>query len=174
MLPYKFTTKDSPKLTIKFTEPQNTFKKCLLSSFAIHSVDLSPTFIDYNEFIEIQPGVTLDIQVTPEIIKTEGNLKSIEASERECYFEGEKFLKFFKVYSDKNCELECIANFTLERCHCISFDLPRDKSTEVCTSDDVWKSCESDVKKDAKSIKNFFKKCGCNFLSRQIFSAFSH
>lgn len=159
--PFKFTTKDSPKLTFKFTEPQTSLKKCLLSSFAIHNVDLSPAFMTYNDFIEIQPGVTLDIQVTPEIIKTERNLKSIEPSERECYFEGEKFLKFFKIYSDKNCELECMANFTLDRCNCIPYNMPRDSSTEVCTSDDVWKSCDGDADKEAKSIKNFTKNCGC-------------
>lgn len=159
--PFKFTSKESPQLTLKLIEPVNNLKSCLLSSFAFHSSDLSPAFMKYNDFVEIQPGITLDIQITPEVIRTEENLKSIEPSERECYFEGEKFLKFFRIYSDKNCELECMANFTLERCHCIPYNLPRDNLTEVCTSDDVWESCENDVEKEAKLIKNFMKNCGC-------------
>jgi acid-sensing ion channel, other len=32
---------------------------------------------------------------------------------RQCYFNDERNLKFFKVYTQSNCELECLANYTL-------------------------------------------------------------
>lgn len=44
---------------------------------------------------------------------------------RQCYFDEERHLKFFKVYSETNCELECIANYTLSICGCVKFSMPR-------------------------------------------------
>lgn len=119
--------------------------------------------MSYDDFIEIQPGVTIDIEVevTPEIIKTDPNLKSVNPEDRECYFENEKFLKYFKIYTDKNCELECLANFTLAQCDCIPYNLPRDQTIKVCTSEDAWHSCEDNAIKEARNSKYFTKNCGC-------------
>jgi hypothetical protein len=44
---------------------------------------------------------------------------------RQCYFAGERQLKFFKIYTKSNCELECMTNLTLRYCNCSAFYMPR-------------------------------------------------
>jgi hypothetical protein len=42
---------------------------------------------------------------------------------RNCYFDHEKVLKMFKVYSKKNCEHECQSFAYADRCNCVPFYL---------------------------------------------------
>ncbi|KAG4070425.1 hypothetical protein HA402_005657 [Bradysia odoriphaga] len=58
--------------------------------------------------------------------------KSIIRCWRQCYFASERKLRFLKVYTQRNCELECLANFTLQACGCVKFSMPRDKNTPIC------------------------------------------
>jgi acid-sensing ion channel, other len=44
----------------------------------------------------------------------------------------EKKLKYFKVYTQINCEHECLANLTVESCGCAQFFTVRDSSTRIC------------------------------------------
>lgn len=44
---------------------------------------------------------------------------------RMCYFPHEKYLRYFKIYTQKNCRTECWANYTLRECGCVSFFMPR-------------------------------------------------
>lgn len=37
-----------------------------------------------------------------------------------------------KTYTQQNCYLECIANFTLKHCGCVKFSMPRDDDTPIC------------------------------------------
>lgn len=62
-------------------------------------------------------------------------------------------MRFFKIYTKSNCELECLTNYTLviihctknlqdirnigshifqSKCGCVKFDMPRDNITKVC------------------------------------------
>lgn len=43
---------------------------------------------------------------------------------RNCYYQHEKVLKFFKLYTYQNCKLECVANNTLRTCGCNAFYQP--------------------------------------------------
>lgn len=52
---------------------------------------------------------------------------------RGCYFRSERQLRFFKLYSQKKCEMECLSNFTHDECGCVQFYMPRLQSTKVCT-----------------------------------------
>lgn len=44
---------------------------------------------------------------------------------RGCYFRSERQLRFFKLYSQKKCEMECLSNFTRDECGCVQFYMPR-------------------------------------------------
>lgn len=46
---------------------------------------------------------------------------------RQCFFEKERILKFFNVYTQPNCELECLANYTVDLCGCAKFSMPSNK-----------------------------------------------
>lgn len=72
------------------------------------------------------------ISIIPDMIKTEKSLKSYHPNKRQCFFDNERFLKFYTVYTQNNCELECIANVTLKKCGCVKFNMPRLNDTPIC------------------------------------------
>lgn len=105
--------------------PDTTF--CKFPFFHVHSPSTPPTFYEYgyaDNFIEVPFGSTMDIEIVPEIIKTDENLKTLKSEVRECFFDGERKLKFFKIYTKENCELECISNFTFEALNCATLTQP--------------------------------------------------
>lgn len=65
------------------------------------------------------------VSVKPNMITTSKGLRHYEPNRRQCYFDMERQLRFFKVYTQRNCELECLSNFTRDQCGCVKFSLPR-------------------------------------------------
>lgn len=76
------------------------------------------------------------------------------------------------MYTQVNCELECLTNFTLTKCGCVKFSMPRNVSTSVCGAAKI--SCYSDAedellelefKEGLKTSKeNYRGKTKCNCL----------
>lgn len=64
------------------------------------------------------------ISVKPNMMTTSESLENYKPWERQCFFAKERQLRFFKIYTQRNCELECLSNFTMDRCHCVKFSLP--------------------------------------------------
>lgn len=65
------------------------------------------------------------ITITPEIMLASKDLQSShKPEERKCYFEGERQLDFFKIYTKANCEVECLAKQTVEKCGCALYWMP--------------------------------------------------
>lgn len=63
------------------------------------------------------------VYVKPQMITTSPDLRSYEPSQRQCFFSSERQLRFFKIYTQLNCELECLANFTRIECGCVKFGM---------------------------------------------------
>ena len=105
--------------------------KCFRLSFFVHNVDESPTDFDNKELCEIKHGMALDILITPEVLETDEDLRSFSVSDRQCFMDGERKLKFFKKYSIKKCEMECLSFHTLEKCSCVTFYMIRDSNMFV-------------------------------------------
>ncbi|ERL91445.1 hypothetical protein D910_08775, partial [Dendroctonus ponderosae] len=80
--------------------------------------------------------------VKPVMVTTSKRVKDFKPEKRQCYFETEKYLKYFKLYTQRNCQLECLSNFTLAWCGCIPYcdclPLCTDLSYEVETSTSAW------------------------------------
>lgn len=70
------------------------------------------------------------VSVKPNMITTSEGLRHYEPNRRQCFFNSERELRFFKVYTQRNCELECLANFTKTECGCVKFSMP---SNSFCT-----------------------------------------
>lgn len=64
------------------------------------------------------------VSVKPKITTTVEALRRYHYEDRQCYFNSERQLRFFRFYSQGNCELECQANFTLSKCGCVRFYMP--------------------------------------------------
>lgn len=89
------------------------------------------------------------VSIKPNMITTSAGLTDYAPERRQCFFNDEKFLKFFKVYTQSNCELECLANFTLRACDCVKFSMPRDNQTSICSQKQVqcYNKAEDDLMK---------------------------
>jgi amiloride-sensitive sodium channel len=86
----------------------------------------------YHKHFFLNFGDLLRFDVTIKSQRMDENLRFLSPKMRKCYFEGERNLIFFKSYSKVHCDLECFANFTVSKCGCAPFDVPRNESTLVC------------------------------------------
>lgn len=64
------------------------------------------------------------IAIKPTIVTTSSKLRSYDPNLRQCFFSSERKLQFFKIYTQNNCEAECLANFTKSECGCVNFSMP--------------------------------------------------
>lgn len=68
-----------------------------------------------------QVGIFL---VAANLITTSPVLRNYAPVLRQCYFNAERKLRFFRFYTQQNCEAECLANFTHSICDCVHFAMP--------------------------------------------------
>lgn len=66
----------------------------------------------------------LSISLTITLVRSSPKIKKWPSTIRNCYFQHERQLKFFKIYTNQNCEIECKANNTLNKCGCNAFYQP--------------------------------------------------
>lgn len=64
--------------------------------------------------------------------RTDNTLLRYDPEKRQCYFDNERKLKFFRQYTKDNCFYECLVNYTLKTCGCVKFSMPRQKDTPIC------------------------------------------
>ncbi|XP_077285587.1 pickpocket protein 28-like isoform X2 [Arctopsyche grandis] len=81
--------------------------------------------------------------IKPNMMTTSEGLKDYDPERRQCFFPYERKLKFFKVYTQRNCELECLTNYTMLQCSCVTFSMPRDPSMPICSAGSV--KCAADA-----------------------------
>lgn len=99
--------------------------------FLVHPTDELPK-ISRDEVFVFDGGQELEVLITPSVIKSDDSLQSLELSDRSCYFKGERKLRFFNVYTKRNCETECFSKHFLEACNCVPFHVVRDSHARVC------------------------------------------
>nr|XP_029720869.1 pickpocket protein 28-like [Aedes albopictus] len=85
-----------------------------------------------NQHFRVPLNQEVAVSVTPRMIITSESIQSYKPNRRQCFFNNERYLKFFKDYTQSNCELECLANFTLRRCGCVKFSMPRSPKVKIC------------------------------------------
>lgn len=79
----------------------------------------------FNRPVEVEVGRKVIVDVKPYVIVTSNHLRRYSAKLRQCFYNSERRLKFFQVYTKSNCEHECLANFTQAQCGCVKFSMPR-------------------------------------------------
>ncbi|XP_064210820.1 pickpocket protein 28-like isoform X2 [Tribolium castaneum] len=83
-------------------------------------------------YIRVSHDKETTVAIEPALILTSPEVKNINPKKRRCYLKGEKVLKYFLVYSQSNCQLECYTNFTMKTCGCVFYFMPREGETPVC------------------------------------------
>jgi len=74
----------------------------------------------------------LSVALSLNIIRTSHKIKKWTPKLRNCYYQHEKKLKFFKIYTLHNCEMECRANNTLNVCGCNAYFQPSEYLYAIC------------------------------------------
>lgn len=74
---------------------------------------------------EVEVGKKVIVSITPNVVTTSNDVRKYSSKMRQCFFNSERELRFFKVYTKSNCEHECLANFTKNQCGCVKFVMPR-------------------------------------------------
>ena len=70
-------------------------------------------------------------------IRSDATMKNYPPDKRHCYFPEERKLRFFNSYTKAHCDYECFANYTLNRCGCVKFSMPRANDTPICDLDNA-------------------------------------
>ncbi|CAG9802085.1 unnamed protein product [Chironomus riparius] len=71
-------------------------------------------------------------QISAAMKTLDESMKDFSPEKRRCYFENERKLQFFKTYSKRKCEFECMRNFTLTQCGCVKLSLLRTDEDKLC------------------------------------------
>ncbi|XP_070509997.1 pickpocket protein 28-like [Chironomus tepperi] len=98
-------------------------------SFIIHPSNELPINA---QIVRHEDLATSDVFITPEIVKTDDDLKHVDISLRKCYFDDERKLNYFKIYTRRNCEQECLTEIIYLNCGCVPFYYVRNESVTVC------------------------------------------
>lgn len=101
----------------------------------LHSPDDMPSMAKH--FVHVSMGKDVMISVKPKMITTSAGIAEYEPHQRQCYLNKDRPLKYFKIYSQSNCEQECLTDFTLNLCGCVTFSMPRTPETPVCDVDKI-------------------------------------
>jgi Amiloride-sensitive sodium channel len=118
--------------------PENVWRYpdmiCKPMKFLVHSPYEVPGSYDDNKYCQFYHGNDLEVLITPEIIISDESLRSYPPDIRECYFEDERKLRYFKKYTKKNCQAECFSNYTVQRNYtkCLEFHQIRSRDDVVC------------------------------------------
>ncbi|KAJ3617445.1 hypothetical protein MTP99_007162 [Tenebrio molitor] len=83
-------------------------------------------------YFRLSPDCSAIAAVMPTLIHTAPDVVRFNAANRNCYMELERPLKYFKKYTQDNCWLECLSNYTLLRCECVSYYMPRTEDIPIC------------------------------------------
>ncbi|XP_037826365.1 pickpocket protein 28-like [Lucilia sericata] len=97
----------------------------------INSPDNIPQTTD-NYYIMVPDSKQVIVTVLPQFIKTQANLRDFDIEKRQCYFNKERNLRFFKFYTQNNCQTECLTNYTIAKCGCAKFWMPKPSDIPFC------------------------------------------
>lgn len=140
--PWHSSNSDSLELEL-FVDPDEMI--FFSEAFSLHSFDEPPMMLQPESIFEFAGGKHLEILITPSVMISDDSLRTFHPFDRSCYFEDEMSLKFFKIYTKHNCEIECFSNYVLKTCNCVTFDIIRDPHSKVCgvTDEDIF--CSFDL-----------------------------
>ncbi|KAK0183188.1 hypothetical protein PV327_001254 [Microctonus hyperodae] len=109
----------------------------------LHNPVETPKIADFG--FALSPGKETRIVITPRIYSASWSILGISRKKRKCFFTTERRLKYYRTYTQRNCLLECEANFTQKICHCVQYYMPKSANTPICgKKDDI---CATDARR---------------------------
>lgn len=111
------------RLDIKYDD-LNIFEPLEGYRIFLHNTDEFPS--KASSILYLQYHFNTKLKIIPEITLIDESLRSINFRKRNCYFPGEKLLKYFKTYTKNNCEQENLSLILRKACGCVPFYLIRE------------------------------------------------
>lgn len=78
---------------------------------------------------QLSPDAQKLFIINPAGTAAKDEIRKYDAGVRNCYYPFERPLRYYKRYSQRNCETECLANYTLVQCGCVKFSMPSEYRT---------------------------------------------
>lgn len=100
------------------------FNNCRHSGFEVYLHMPGETTIMARQSFRFDLNDTVKILIKPSLITTSNGLRSYRPNQRGCFFNFERQLRFLKMYTQSNCEAECLVNYTLKKCGCVKYSMP--------------------------------------------------
>jgi hypothetical protein len=163
--PIKINSKERPHFQLRITEPKfksSSMWPCIHHLLKINKQEIAPRFDDYLTYMKIENS--MNIEVIPEITRTDKNLQKIDPFVRGCFFENEKKLKYFKIYTTEYCGIECLRPLVDEVVECNEINMVYDKGPKkkpFCTTSGIESSY---AKRHFESLGNFSFDTNCSCL----------
>ncbi|EFA05007.2 Pickpocket protein 28-like Protein [Tribolium castaneum] len=99
--------------------------------------------------------------IEPNLIQTSDSVRKYNPEKRNCYMGYERPLKYFKIYTQQNCQFECLTNFTLNYCECVRYFMPRTEDTKICGFDSLDCVTQVDKKLKTQEMSGTASQCDC-------------
>lgn len=109
---------------LKKYDARNIFQPFEGMRVIIHNPDELPSYSGYEFFF--REGLKKFIMIEPQVNLIDDNVKRMSLNKRKCYLPGEKQLKYFKIYTKRNCEQECLGEMIAKICNCVPFYMIRE------------------------------------------------
>jgi acid-sensing ion channel, other len=119
-------------LKLQLVKNKMKVKPCTAMTMMIHSPYEPPGNFELIDMVEFDFAYDFDVLITPEIIRTDADLKSLDPEDRGCYFEGERNLTFFEVYTRRNCEAECYIYSIYDFVNCVPYFMAQPDTVDYC------------------------------------------
>lgn len=113
----------------------------------------SPDEVTTKHYFRVTLGTEVIVKVLPKMSIISDSLRNFDADHRQCYLPGERNLKYFKHYSQNNCRIECVSNFTFKECGCVKFNMIKNSTMRICQQKDI--KCYKQVDKIYTSSDKF-------------------
>ncbi|XP_063697190.1 pickpocket protein 28-like [Culicoides brevitarsis] len=85
----------------------------------------------------LSAGMETRLLFSPVWYSASPSIKDIHQNVRQCIFENESKLDFFRVYTKQNCEMECEASITEQECKCRALHMPKlNDEVRICDQRD--------------------------------------
>ncbi|XP_031627357.1 pickpocket protein 28-like [Contarinia nasturtii] len=93
--------------------------------FLLHSPNEVPMISTYGT--SVSNGYESRVIITPTLSEATKKIRKMDVKVRQCLFEEENFLLYYRTYTRGNCQMECNAKIYLRQCNCILYYMPRFK-----------------------------------------------
>jgi hypothetical protein len=105
-----------------------------------------------DQYFQVPLDRDVMVGIKPMLMNTSEELRSYSPERRQCFFAIERHLQHFSIYTQENCDFECYTNYTLNKCNCTAYYMPREfkffleigcahTARTIWSTDYIWHSC---------------------------------